>query len=244
MCADARHVDRYENDDRRGEPVVTPAGAILEAAQAFGQEEQVHEHRHRQPAPPAEEEAEAHELRALVVVVGEFRNECRRGNFVKRNQNADEDGERHEVGDRCFRAQLRRRPQEVVHERNRKARRVHQRMAAAPTRVQVVGYVTDPRIGDGVHEQRDENPQRHPLRGQPDHLAVEEQQHVVEAVALRAVRHRAEAVEQLRRQRGRVVRRWRMYRWIHQQRSPVSIAVERIEKPGVGRPGDFPAPMR
>ena len=80
-------------------------------------------------------------------------------------------------------------------------------MPAAPTGAEIVGPVADDRIDERVDEQRDRHRETDEPRIDADHLAVEEQQEIAEAVVLDPKCDRAEAVGELGPQGGRGRRR-------------------------------------
>ena len=192
--------DRDEDDDRCGQAVVAPALGVEQAAPVLGQEDKIGENRHGQATPPGEEVAEAHELRALVVVLRELGDEGRGRDVVEGDRRPDEDRHHGQIDHQSPVRPVRRRPEEVVADGDRDRGRVHERMASAPARAQVVRQIPDRRVGHGIEDQGEEEREGDLVRGQADDLAVEEQQQIGETVGLGALGDGAEAVGQLRRE--------------------------------------------
>ena len=176
MRSKRRRHDRDEHDDGRREPVVRPALNVEQTALLFRQEHEVGKDRHGQAAPPGEEVAEAHELGALVVILGEFSDEGRRRDIVERHRRANQDRHDREVDDKGVLREIGRRPEKVVPDAHGHRGQIHQWMSPAPARTEIVGKVTDGRIRNCVEEQRDEQREGYGARWQADDLAVEEQQ--------------------------------------------------------------------
>ena len=197
MRTDRGRHDRGEHDDRSGKPVVRPALDIKQTALLFRQEHEIGKHRHDQAAPPGKEVAEAHELGALVIVLGEFSDERRRGNVVEGHRRANQDCHYRQIDDKRILREVRRRPEEVIPDAHRHRGQIHERMPSPPARSEIVRKVAYGRIRYRVEKQCDEQREGHRTRRQADDLAVEEQQQIGETIRLRALRDGAEAIDDL-----------------------------------------------
>ena len=194
--------DGREQHDRRDQAVTPVALRVQHTGGMVGiglQEHAIGEDGHRETAPPAEEEAIAQDRRALVVVVGQLRDERGAGYLVQRDEEPHQHRHDDEVREEpAVREPGGRVPQQPVHHRDGQRRRIHERVAASPARVQVVGGEADHRIDHRVADQRQHDAEADPRLGQTEDLVVVEEEEELEAVVLDAERDGPQAVQDLR----------------------------------------------
>ena len=185
----------------QGEPFVR-AGVEAAVVKRFGRREEVEiaQHRRGQAAQPAEQQAVAHQCGPFVVIGRQFGQHRTARHRVERHRHPYPDRKGAQPEKEASLPQSGRVEQQQQADGHRQRRRIHERMAAAPARAEVVGHRADERIGHRVEAQGNEDRGAAQRPGQAEHLVVIEQQEDVEDGILRALGDRADAVEQLGRQ--------------------------------------------